>query len=456
MRLRIAPGAIHQGEVLVPGDKSIAHRWLILAATARGSSRLDGVPPSLDVRSMAACLAKVAPVAAPSLEAWCQDVAGSGEGHGSTWNGDLHPPVGVTLEVEGEGRDALSEARSGLDCGNSGTTMRLLAGVLAGAPFRSVLVGDESLSDRPMERVAEPLRSMGAIVATSDGHPPLEISGAHLHGISYRPPVPSAQVKGAILLAGLVADGRTEVEEPAPTRDHTERALVALQAPLTVEGRRVAIERFQHEGFQGQVPGDPSTAAFLIAAAGLSGTALTLDGIGLNPTRLGFLSVMRRMGIEAEVLHLKEEVGEPVGQIRVTPTGHLTGTRIAGEELPTVIDEVPILALLAAFASGETRFSEAGELRVKEADRLRGLADGIRELGGRAETESNDLVVEGVGLEGGRADARGDHRLAMAFTVGALAAAAPSEVDGIEAADVSYPGFVKALRALGADLEFAG
>ncbi len=453
MRLRITPGGIQPSAVRVPGDKSIAHRWLILAATARGTSRLAGLPPSLDIRSMVGCLAQVSPAAAPSLEAWSRNAAAAAEGQGSTWNGDFDTPGSSPLEVEGEGRDALVEPRSDLDCGNSGTAMRLLAGVVASVPSRSVLTGDASLSVRPMERVAEPLRAMGASIATVDGHPPLAISGGPLHGIAYEVPVASAQVKSAILFAGLAADGRTEVEEPAQTRDHTERALTALGAPLTVVGRRITVERFQHGGFTGVVPGDPSAAAFLVAAAGLSGSALTLTGVGLNPTRLAFLQVMRRMGIETEVRELGEELGEAVGEIRVAPTVRLAGTRIERRELPSVVDEVPILALLGAFAQGETWFVDAGELRVKESDRLRGTAEGIRELGGHAGAEGDDLVVAGIGLRGGRADARGDHRLAMAFAVGALAASAPCEIEGIEAADVSYPGFVAALQALGAGLE---
>ncbi len=453
MRVRIAPGGIHEDEVAVPGDKSVAHRWLILAATARGASRLEGLPLSLDVRSTAVCVSQVTPSAGPALEAWSRNASGAGEGHGSTWNEDGHAPVSSSLEVEGEGRGSLVEPRSDLDCGNSGTTMRLLAGILAGSPIRSVLVGDRSLSSRPMERVAAPMRAMGASVTTSDGHPPLVIEGGHLRGITYRLPVPSAQVKSAILFAGLAADGRTEVSEPTPTRDHTERALAALGAPVTIVDGRITVERFQHEGFRGRVPGDPSTAAFLVAAAGLSGTALTIAGVGLNPTRLGFLDVMRRMGIETEVVQITEAVGEPVGEIRVTPAGELMATKVGRAELPRVVDEVPMLALLAALARGETSFEGAAELRVKESDRLTGTVEGIRALGGEARAEDDDLVVAGAGLHGGTAVSRGDHRLAMAFVVGALAASGPCEVEGIEAADVSYPGFVGALRGLGANVE---
>ncbi len=456
MRLRIVPGEIGEGEVRVPGDKSIAHRWLILSASARGRSRLEGLPSSLDVRSTASCLARISPLAGPSLEAWVRNAAGSGEGHGSTWNVERAGWDTPALEVEGEGRGALVEPGVDLDCGNSGTAMRLLAGLLAAAPFRSVLVGDESLSARPMERVAEPLREMGASIKTADGHAPLEIYGGHLRGIAFRMPSPSAQVKSAILLAGLEAEGRTVVEESTKTRDHTERALAALGAPLEVDGLTVTLDPYRHGGFAGRVPGDPSSAAFLVAAAALSGSALAIADVCLNPTRLGFLDVMGRMGVKTEVRPIRHQLGEPVGELRVAGGSVLAGTRIGADELPLVIDEVPTLAALAAHARGETRFFGAAELRVKESDRLAGVAEGLRDLGGLTETAGDVLLVAGGGLRGGRADARGDHRLAMAFVVAALRASAPCEVDGIEAAVVSYPGFVSALGGLGATLEVTG
>ena len=456
MRLRIVPGSIAEGEIRVPGDKSIAHRWLILAVSARGRSRLEGLPASLDVRSMASCLARISPTAGPSLEAWSHKVAAVAEGNGSTWNAGRSESAAPPLEVEGEGRDALTEPRVDLDCGNSGTAMRLLAGALAPAPFRSVLVGDESLSARPMERVAEPLREMGALVVTTGGHAPIEVIGGHLHGISYRLPRPTAQVKSAILFAALAAEGRTVVVEPAKTRDHTERALAALGAPIVVEELSITLDPYQHEGFTGRVPGDPSSAAFLVAAAGSSGTALTLVDVSLNPTRLGFLDVMRRMGIRTEIRPTGEMLGEPVGELQVEAGTSLTGTRIEANELPLVVDEVPILAILGAHAAGETWFKGAGELRMKETDRLSGVADGIRAMGGDASAEGDDLIVTGAGLRGGLVDAHGDHRLAMAFTVGALTATSPCEVEGMEAADVSYPGFVSALGGLGATLEVTG
>jgi 3-phosphoshikimate 1-carboxyvinyltransferase len=334
--------------------------------------------------------------------------------------------------------------------------MRLLAGTLAAAPFRSVLIGDASLSMRPMERVATPLREMGATVTTTDGHPPLEIVGGPLYGISYALPIPTAQVKGAILLAGVAAEGETVVTEPAATRDHTERALAALGAPVSVEGTTITLQGvYQHDAFAATVPGDISSAAFLVAAAALTGSELTVRGVGLNPSRLHFLRVMERMGVRVEARSTGEQLGEPVGDLWVAPAAELRGTEVAASELPLVIDEVPVLALMATHARGETWFMGASELRAKESDRLTGVADGVRALGGHAGIEGDDLVVPGLGLRGGVADGRGDHRLAMAFAVAALAADAPCEIEGMEAADVSFPGFVETLRALGASVEDA-
>jgi 3-phosphoshikimate 1-carboxyvinyltransferase len=452
MRIRVTPGTSVGGESRVPGDKSIAHRWLILAATAQGSSRLVGLPPSLDVRSTARCLALLAPSARPALEAWAANGPPGAEGHGSTWNvGPVEGRPNI-LEVEGEGRSALVPPEAELDCGNSGTSMRLLAGTVASAPFRSVLTGDRSLSTRPMDRVAEPLVAMGATVETTEGHAPIAVTGGPLRAIRHRVRVPSAQVKGAILLAALAAEGRTTVEEAAATRDHTERALEALGGRVDREGLAVAIEPFQHRGFGGAVPGDPSSAAFLLGAAAVTGGGLSITDVGLNPTRLGFLAVLRRMGVEVAAHVTGEEVGEPVGTLAVAPGAALRGTTVPAGELPGVIDEVPVLAAVAAVAQGETWFQGAGELRLKESDRLSGIATGLRSLGGHAGDEGDDLVVAGTGLRGGVVRTFGDHRLAMAFAVAALAATEPTEIGDAQAADVSFPGFWSDLARLGAGL----
>jgi 3-phosphoshikimate 1-carboxyvinyltransferase len=453
MDVVVRPGGTLHGTLTVPGDKSIAHRWLILSVTAIGTSHLVGVSPSLDVRSTAACLGALAPKARPTLDLLGRQTPAAVEGSGSTWNEQVEVSASRDLEVQGKGRAGLEEPSQALDCGNSGTSMRLLAGVLAAARFRSVLTGDASLSTRPMERVARPLRSMGAAVETRDGHAPLTIAGAELRGIRFEPTTPSAQVKGAVLLAGVAAEDVTTVVEPVATRDHTERALEALGAPVERDGDAIRVRRFQHDGFAGRVPGDASSAAFLIAGAALTGARLVVRDVGLNPSRLHFLSVMERMGIPTRHEVERVEVGEPVGSIEVEPCGGIRSVRVEADELPLIIDEVPVLAALAAHASSDSWFLEAAELRVKESDRLGAIAAGIRALGGAAADEGSDLVVAGGGLSGGRADAAGDHRMAMALTVAALGADGECRIDGIDAADVSFPGFARSLRQAGADLE---
>jgi 3-phosphoshikimate 1-carboxyvinyltransferase len=331
--------------------------------------------------------------------------------------------------------------------------MRLLCGVLASCGFRSELLGDASLSARPMERVAEPLRAMGADVRTTDGHPPVAILGGALRGIEHASAVPSAQVKGAVLLAGLAAEGETSVREPAPTRDHTERALEHLGARVRVGDGRVRIQAFQPAGFAASVPGDVSSAAFLLAAGGLTGRAVAVADVGLNPSRTRVLDVLERMGVRTRASVERVELGEPLGVIEVEAGASIRPATVAADELPLLIDEVPVLAMLAAHAPGETRFVGAGELRVKETDRLGGIAAAIRALGGGAAVEGEDLVVAGGGLRGGVATSHGDHRMAMALAVGALAADAPVAIDGMEAADVSFPGFARTLERLGARIE---
>jgi 3-phosphoshikimate 1-carboxyvinyltransferase len=454
MRARVTPGATVGGEVRVPGDKSISHRWLVMAATANGSSRLEGLPRSLDISATAGCLAMLAPAARPALEAWTSSPWVTAERHGSTWNREASTLDLGTLDLQGEGRGSLRRPPRELDCANSGTTMRLVAGVSSSSGFETVLTGDTSLSARPMERVAKPLRAMGADVTTEDGHPPLRILGSALRGVRFEPDVPSAQVKGAVLLAALAAEGTTTVAEGIPTRDHTERLLDALGAPIRSNEETLTLEGpFQHDGFRGAVPGDPSSAAFLLGAAALTGGHLTILDVGLNPTRLHFVDVLRRMGVEVEVEVEGHELGEPVGMMHLGPGGTLRPVRIDANEMPLVIDEVPLLAALAVHADGSSRFDGGAELRVKESDRLSALAEGIRSLGGKAVEEGDDLVVGGGGLRGGSARAAGDHRMAMAFAVTALAARGPSDIDGIESAAVSFPAFFRLVHSLGADIE---
>jgi 3-phosphoshikimate 1-carboxyvinyltransferase len=452
MRVRVTPGSRVGGRAAVPGDKSIAHRWLLVASVAEGTSRLGGLPSSLDVRSTASCLSGLN-LGGPALEAWAPTRAAAGERDGSTWNREGWSVPWI--EVEGEGREAMRAPEGPLDCGNSGTTMRLLAGLVASAPFPTILVGDASLRRRPMERVARPLREMGADVTTGDeGGPPLRIRGGTLRPIAFRPDVPSAQAKGAVLLAATAADGTTAVHELLPTRDHTERLLTALGATVRASDRTVTLEGpFRPGLFSGTVPGDPSSAAFLAVAAAVTGTSLEVDGVGLNPSRLGWVEVASRMGVEVTSTVGSSEVGEPVGLLSVGPPAALQGVRVGPDELPLVIDEVPVLAVAAAFADGGSRFEGGAELRLKESDRLTTLVGGLRDLGADAAVEGDDLVVGGGGLPGGVASAAGDHRIAMALVVAALAATGPSEIDGVDVAEVSFPGFVPILRSLGAGIE---
>lgn len=455
MRVRIRPGGAVAGEAVVPGDKSVAHRWLILAATAEGVSQLSGLPRALDVRSTGRVMATLVPSARASLEAWLAKGALPEEAHGFTWDPAHVPANGTDVVVEAEGRRGLVAPDGVLDCGNSGTTLRLLCGVLASTSFSAVLTGDQSLRARPMERIAGPLRRMGAEVVTERGRPPVRIGGAVLRGIVHVQDPPSAQVKGALLFAGLGATGETTVREAVPTRDHTERALEHLGAPVQRLQDGVRIAAYRHGGFRATVPGDVSSAAFLVGAAALTRSSLVVRHVGLNPTRTSFLRVLDRMGVPTRARILGEELGEPVGDLEVVEGSELRPVTVDAGELALVIDEVPVLAALAASASGESRFLGASELRVKESDRLNGLASLVRALGGSASVEGDDLVVGGGRLRGGHADARGDHRMAMAGAVAALAATADSTIDGMESVAVSFPGFVTALRSLGARLEVA-
>lgn len=432
MRLRIEPGTGLTGVTKVPGDKSIAHRWLILAGTAAGRSVLRGLPHALDVRSTAECMALLS-----RSEVFADWVGESSE----------------TLVVEGDGWAGLAAPQASLYCGNSGTTMRMLSGILAGCDFAGELSGDDSLSKRPMERVAEPLRLMGADVRTTDGHAPMIVRGGALVGVRYNLPVPSAQVKSAVLFAGLRADGSTVVIEPAAGRNHTEVALKSLGAPIEVQGNVISISAFQHQGFEGDVPGDASSAAFVMGAAAVTGSKVAVRDVGLNPTRTAFVDVMRRMGVRVGEQERWESLGEPAGVLEVEAGGPLRGVVVTSAESPLVIDEIPVLAALAAHAEGVSRFEGAGELRVKESDRLTGIVDGIRGMGGDARVENDVLMVGGGGLAGGNASGAGDHRIAMALTVAALGARGDCFVDGMESAEISFPGFVEVLVSLGARAE---
>jgi 3-phosphoshikimate 1-carboxyvinyltransferase len=423
------------GEVHLPGDKSLSHRAVLFAAISEGATTLAGVLDSADVRSTIGAVNELGAHADLAVQS-----DGSLAGVVRGW-GALGPRFYCTS----------------IDCGNSGTTARLLMGVLAGWPVEVTLVGDESLSRRPMRRVIDPLQLMGACLsATPEGTLPVTVHGnAALQAIDYASPVASAQVKSAILLAGLRAQGTTRVTEPASSRDHTERMLPEFCVPVArevsshaaaVEGPIVpcAIPSFS-------VPRDPSSAAFVVAAAIMvPGSSVRLPGVSLNPTRSGFLRVLERMGASLQVVPFPEAESERSGEINAEYTPHLSATTVTAEEVPSLVDEVPILALIASQAHGETRFEGVGELRVKESDRLAAIAAGLSDLGASAEIEGDTLVVRGPApLRGATLDSLGDHRLAMTWAVAGLVAGSAVRVRRFEAVDVSYPAFAADLKRLG-------
>jgi 3-phosphoshikimate 1-carboxyvinyltransferase len=367
--------------------------------------------------------------------------------------------AGDACEVRGCGAGLGRAHTVQVDCANSGTTMRLVAGLAAGGPGAVVLDGDASLRRRPMERVAAPLRAMGARIETTAGHAPLTVEGRPLRGIDWTPPVASAQVKSAILLAGLRAAGRTTVHEPLPTRDHTERLLAHLGARTERTAGAVAVEGGQRlRARPVPLPGDPSSAAFLVVAALLvPGSEVVVRDVGVNPTRIGFLAILARMGGAVEVVGTREVAGEPRADLRVR-AAPLRATTVSPEEVPAAIDELPVLCVAAALATGTTEIRGAGELRVKESDRIAALAQ-LERLGVGVRTMPDGLVVEGRGgraLRGGRVDPRGDHRIAMAFAVAGLVADGGVEIVDPQCVDVSFPGFFTCLGELGARVEEGG
>ena len=406
--------------VRVPGDKSISHRALICAALASGRSRIRHILPSADVHSTAGVLRAL---------------------------GVAIPPLAEDLRIDGRGLGGLTQPADALDCGNSGTTARLMSGVLSAHSFTSRLIGDDSLSRRPMARVARPLAAMGATFAFDEGeHLPMAITGGSLTSIEWANPTSSAQVKSAVLLAGLVARVPVSVVEPVRSRDHTERMLAALGVELRSCGGHAALTPASElSPFQVDVPADPSSAAFLAALAASGGVAggapIELTDVALNPTRLGFFRVLRQMGADVTWEVEREECGEPVGTITVVPRG-LTGVHVRAEQVPAMIDELPLLACLATRAEGETEIRGAGELRVKESDRISAVVENLRAVGADAEELPDGLRVRGtVGALGGAIRAHGDHRLAMAFGVLGAVSGEDIAIDDRDCVSVSYPGF---------------
>ncbi|MEA5390418.1 3-phosphoshikimate 1-carboxyvinyltransferase [Cyanobium gracile UHCC 0139] len=422
--LLLPAGGSLRGHVTVPGDKSISHRSLLFGAIAEGTTRIDGLLPAEDPLSTAACLRAMGVTVSPIA-------------------------AGQVVTVEGVGLDGLREPADVLDCGNSGTTMRLMLGLLAGRAGRHfVLSGDASLRSRPMRRVGGPLAQMGArIQGREDGNlAPLAVLGQTLHGSVIGTPVASAQVKSALLLAALTANGPTTVIEPAPTRDHSERMLRAFGADLEVDGdqgRFITVRPGPSLGGQTVVvPGDISSAAFwLVAAAITPGADLTVENVGLNPSRTGILDVLAEMGARITVLNSRDVAGEPVGDLRVQH-GPLRAFRIEEPMIPRLVDEIPVLAVAACCAEGLSRISGAAELRVKETDRLAVMARQLTAMGARLEEHADGLSIEGpTPLHGAQVDSETDHRVAMSLAVASLVARGDTRLGRPEAAAVSYPGF---------------
>jgi 3-phosphoshikimate 1-carboxyvinyltransferase len=407
------------GRIRVPGDKSISHRSIMLGSLAEGVTEVSGFLEGEDsLATLAAFKAMGVRIEGPS-------------------NGEV--------TVHGVGLHGLQSPASDLDAGNSGTSMRLMAGLLAGQAFNTRLVGDASLSIRPMRRVVDPLTTMGAAIETSKaGTAPLDIQGGRvLTGIDYAMPVASAQVKSGILLAGLYAKGRTCVIEPALTRDHTERMLVGMGYPIERKGSRVCLEGgHKLQGIQVDVPSDISSAAFFLVGASIApGSDLLIEHVGMNPTRAGVIDILQRMGANITVLNSRDAGGEPVADLQVK-TAALRGIDIPPELVPLAIDEFPVLFVAAACASGRTVLTDAGELRVKESDRIQVMVDGLIALGISAEAMADGIIIEGGALGGGSVDSCGDHRIAMAFAMAALCATGDITIHDCANVNTSFPGFV--------------
>ena len=425
--MRVEPVPALRGHVAVPGDKSISHRAVLIGAICDGDTEISRFGRSADTE------ATIAAVRALGADVEDRDVD--------------------TLTVRGVGLRGLRTPAHALDCGNAGTLMRLLPGILAGQEGHSFeLAGDESLSARPMERVAEPLRRMGATVETTEGHAPFVVQGGKLVAISYKLPVASAQVKSAILLAGLYADGdETTVVEPLPTRDHTERMLERAGARIQRGPKSVSILGADRLALGAvEVPGDFSAAApLLVAAAIVPGSEVTVHGVGLNPGRIGFLDVLERMGARVAVYNRHSLGGEPAGDVQVQAS-ELVGTQVSEAEIPSLLDELPLFALAASHAHGESVVRGASELRVKETDRIAAVVEELRRIGAHVRATPDGFHVRGVPtrLRGGVVDSRGDHRIAMLGAVAGASSREGVEVRGAEAVETSFPGFFEVLEQL--------
>jgi 3-phosphoshikimate 1-carboxyvinyltransferase len=423
--MRIEPAATLRGHIAVPGDKSISHRAVLLGAIAEGETSVRGFGRSGDTEATVAAVRALGVI--------------------------VHEDDVDTLRVEGAGLRGLRESGEPIDCGNSGTTLRLLAGVLAGQRGGFELTGDESLRRRPVDRIADPLVQMGVRVESADGRPPLVLEGGELRGIRYELPVASAQVKSCVLLAGLYAAGRTTVVEPLATRDHTELMLEAAGVAVTRKQRRISVGPAEQLRLgEVEVPGDFSAAApFIVAATLLPGSELTIHDLGLNPRRTGLLDVLARMGARVTVFNRRTSAGEPIGDLEVR-SAELTATTVTAEEVPLMVDELPLFALAAASAHGESKVEGAQELRVKETDRIETVTTSLRGLGIRIAASDDGLGVRGVPSrpQGGGLSSYGDHRIAMLGAVAGLASREGVELEDAEAVAVSFPGFFELLDSV--------
>jgi 3-phosphoshikimate 1-carboxyvinyltransferase len=419
----IRPAKNVAGSVRMPGDKSISHRYAMLGGIAEGTTKLENFSTGADCASTLGCMRSL----------------------GVSWQRD-----GSSVVINGQGR-TLRAPNAPLDCGNSGSTIRMLSGILAGQEFVSQLAGDESLSRRPMARIIKPLEMMGAKIESQEGgRPPLKLIGAKLKSIDHQLPVASAQVKTAILFAGLYADGTTRIEEPIQTRDHGELALQAFGAKLDRRMREVSIDGGQQlQGIEATVPGDISSAAFFLCAAGLfPDSELVIPALLLNPTRARLLDFLIGLGLKITMADLQEQHGELMGSLQVQG-GALKGARIAGGDTAALIDEIPALAAIAPYTSDGIEIRDAQELRVKESDRIASIVTNLRAMGAEAEEFEDGLRVPGrQELHGAALDSFGDHRIAMAFAVAALRAEGETEISGADAAVISYPEFFNTLESL--------
>ncbi|MGO9165427.1 MAG: 3-phosphoshikimate 1-carboxyvinyltransferase [Candidatus Sulfotelmatobacter sp.] len=423
----VRPGRNVRGIVGLPGDKSISHRYAMLAAIADGPSRLENYSTGADCASTLGCLRAL----------------------GVKWERKEKDGPDNTIAVQGSGL-WLSAASQALDCGNSGSTIRMLSGIVAGQKFATEMTGDESLSRRPMERVITPLTMMGAEIESQNGCPPLRIRGGSLHGIGYKMPVASAQVKTCLLFAGLLADGETGIEEPLRTRDHGEVALRAFGAQLERKGNEVRIRGGQRlRGIETRVPGDLSSAAFFLCAAAIfPGSQLTVTNLLMNPTRARLLDILTQMGLRISMTQLDEIHGELVGTLQVEG-GRLKGATIVGADTAALIDEIPVLAAIAPYTEQGIEVRDAKELRVKESDRIASMAANLRAMGAQVEEREDGLKIPGgQSLRGAELESFGDHRIAMAFSIAALRAQGETLIRGSECAAISYPEFFSVLEGL--------